>query len=128
MECQLAEETQAYVRIALAGILDTEGVGQIQLRFLSLTTTPGKHAIVDISGVDFISSLGMGMLLNCHNGLKRNGRKMILVKPQPLVEASFKIAGLAPLLRIQHEDHVAPEMLSAEDPLPTTPSRRAARL
>ena len=114
MECHVVESTETLVRVALVGDLNMEGVGKIELQFLASTVATGKHAIVDISAVPFMSSLGMGLLLNCHNGLKRRGRKMVVLKPQPLIEMALNAARLTQLLQIQHDDQAAIQLLSEQ--------------
>jgi anti-sigma B factor antagonist len=80
--------------IALSGRLDTQGVQDIELAFLAKTAARGKATWVDMSDVDYISSLGMRMLLGAAQALRRKGHSMKLLHPQPLVREALSMAGL----------------------------------
>ena len=45
------------------GALGTLGVDQIETRFTASIVPSGKHALVDLSGVTFLSSMGIRMLV-----------------------------------------------------------------
>jgi hypothetical protein len=47
-------------RIKLAGRMDVEGSREIDLKFTSLTASRQAFVIVDLSLVDFLSSIGLG--------------------------------------------------------------------
>jgi anti-anti-sigma factor len=80
------EDHQDGVRtVRLAGRLDVDGSHQIDLKFTSLTATRQAYVIVDMSLVDFLSSLGLGTLVRSAKAqLSRQG-KMVLFAPQPNV-------------------------------------------
>ena len=80
------EDHQDGVRtVHLAGRLDVDGSHQIDLKFTSLTATRQAYVIVDMSLVDFLSSLGLGTLVRSAKAqLSRQG-KMVLFSPQPNV-------------------------------------------
>ena len=52
------------VKIALHGRLDTPGVDQIELRFSATIVPKGKNAIVDLSDVSFVASMGLRMFIS----------------------------------------------------------------
>jgi anti-anti-sigma factor len=104
MQIQIVEQSPERTRVALIGMLDMVGVGQIETRFLAATVAPGVTAVVDLSQMSFISSLGMGLLLNAARGLSRKGAKLLLVRPQQDVELALGVARLTDLLPIAHDD------------------------
>ena len=72
-------------RISLVGRMDVEGVQEVDLKFTSLTASRQAFVIVDLSLVDFLSSLGLGTLVRSAKAqLSRHG-KMVLLSPQPHV-------------------------------------------
>jgi len=70
MEC-LHEDTPEGVRIIrLTGRMDIEGNEAVALRFNTLTVTGGAAIIVDLSGVEFLSSLGISTLVTGAKNVK----------------------------------------------------------
>jgi anti-anti-sigma factor len=63
MECLYEDSADGVRVIRLAGRMDLEGNEQIALRFNTLTAGAGPAVIVDLSSVDFLSSLGIGTIL-----------------------------------------------------------------
>ena len=71
--------------VRLAGRLDVEGSQEIDLKFTSLTASHKAFVIVDLSLVDFLSSLGLGTLVRSAKAqMSRQGR-IVLLAPQPHV-------------------------------------------
>src|SRR5437588_12015398 len=80
--------------LALAGKLDSVGLHAVYMKFHALTAARRLPALVDLSGVDMVSSLGMGMFISCARSLLRHGAKMVLVNPQPHVEEALRAVGI----------------------------------
>jgi len=72
--------------VHLNGKLDLLGVGDIDLRFQTAIAGSGKPTIVDLSEVDFIASLGIGLFITCAKSLLNHNSKMVVLSPQPLVK------------------------------------------
>jgi anti-anti-sigma factor len=89
--------------IYLSGRMDILGVQKIELRFTTLTATQRKSVIVDLSDVELLVSVGLGLLIRNANTLKAHGKIMVLLKPQSRVERVIEIAGLHELLPIEHD-------------------------
>ncbi len=113
MELKTEGSNESLSRIALVGMLDMVAVGQIETKFNAATVARGKDTILDISGMTFIASLGMGMLVSVHRGLKRKGKKLILLNPQPDVESALLTARLQELMPFAHSDEEAQQFLTA---------------
>jgi anti-sigma B factor antagonist len=91
------------ILIRLSGDLDISGVQQISLKFTTLSSTQRKPTIVDMSGITLITSMGVGMLLTNANTLRKEGKVMIILKPNPNVEKVLKLAGAPEVLPIEHD-------------------------
>jgi anti-anti-sigma factor len=75
------------VRVALFGSLDAHGTHAIDVRFHGCTAARRRPTIVDLTRVDYLNSLGIGMLVAVGMSLKRHGAAMVLVCPRgPIVE------------------------------------------
>lgn len=91
MDFQIIPRNDGLTQIALSGRLDVTGVGQVDIRFHGATASQNRSVIVDLSELEFIASLGIGMLFKCHRSLHAKGKKMVLVNPRELVRNSLAI-------------------------------------
>jgi len=94
--------------LALVGRLDIAGQHAIDVKFHGYTAARRRPALVDISGLDFITSLGMGMFVSCARSLQRYGAKMVLLNPRPEIENVLKAVGIdqgIPLVHSVEEAH-----------------------
>ena len=93
--------------VCLEGRLDVRAVPQIQNEFESRTASAKKPVIVDLSGVELMNSVGLGLLMANANSLRALGAAMILLSPQPRVEKVIRMASVEQLLPIVHDLHEA---------------------
>jgi anti-anti-sigma factor len=94
--------------VALTGKLDVAGLHAVDVKFHGYTAARRRPALVDISGVEMITSLAMGMFISCARSLQRHGARMVLLNPQPQVEELLKAVGIdqgIPLVRSVEEAH-----------------------
>jgi anti-sigma B factor antagonist len=95
LELRVIEEiADQYIKLAMIGELDTHGQTQVSLQMTALTVPFRRDSIVDMSGVTYISSMGIGLLLNISSGLKRQGKRLIILAPQPPVLSVLQVARL----------------------------------
>ncbi|MET1082760.1 MAG: STAS domain-containing protein [Burkholderiales bacterium] len=112
MEIQVMDLGNA-AKIALLGRLDTPGVDQIETRFTASVVPAGKHAVVDLSGVTFVSSMGIRMLITTARSLSLKKAKMVLVGAQPLVKESLDHVSLSDIIPIVDGEGQALELLKS---------------
>jgi anti-anti-sigma factor len=72
-------------KVALAGRLDTAGVSRIEARFNAAIVPSGKPAVVDLSEVAFLASLGIRLLIGTTRALGMKGGKLALYGANPAV-------------------------------------------
>ncbi|HMK37909.1 MAG TPA: STAS domain-containing protein [Bacteroidota bacterium] len=72
--------------ITLRGRMDIEGTNQIDIRLSAETSTERASVVVDLSEVDFMASVGIGVLVRSYKTLKLRGGKMVLLNPRKVVE------------------------------------------
>jgi len=89
--------------LAIVGKIDVAGLHTIDVKFHGYTAARRRPTLVDISGLEFITSLGMGMLVSCARSLQRFGAKMVLLNPQPQVEEVLKAVGIDQGIPIVHD-------------------------
>jgi len=88
--------------VRFAGSLDVVMVNRITLDFTRHVAMHRRSTVVDLSGVDFLASIGMGLLIANARALKRHGATMILVDPQAAVERALRHAGIDEVIPIAH--------------------------
>ena len=90
-------------RIKLAGRMDVEGSREIDLKFTSLTASRQAFVIVDLSLVDFLSSLGLGTLVRSAKAqMSRHGR-VVLLSPQPHVAKVLEMTQVDQILPVVYD-------------------------
>jgi anti-sigma B factor antagonist len=87
-------------RIALSGRLDTTGVGQIETRFTAAAVPPGRPVVIDLTGVDFVSSMGLRLLIGTARALSLKRARLALFGARPAVRDTLEVAGLGELVPI----------------------------
>ena len=115
--------------VALDGRLDATGVEEIEESFAEATVSRGLPAVVDLSGISFMSSLGIGFLFANTKKLKKAGCKLVLLNPKGMVEGVLRISKMDKVMPIAYELDDALQMLLG-DKAPTRagdgPSDKAA--
>ena len=106
MQIEITEQADGIRRVTLTGRLDTPGVLGIEPRFVTGLVPGGKNAIVDISKVDFISSMGIRMFIAVARNMKDHHARLALYAPQPRVDEVLDAAAfrqLVPVCRTAEE-------------------------
>jgi anti-anti-sigma factor len=94
MQIQEVHLDDNITHLALIGKLDVAGLHAIDVKFHGYTASRRRPTLVDLSQVEFINSLGMGMFVSCAQSLRRHRANMVLLNPQPLVEEAMRSVGL----------------------------------
>lgn len=97
MEMKVEELDGGVTKVTLSGRLDTTGAGQIDLKFSTIAGAR-RSIIVDMSGVSFLASLGIRVLLIGAKAAASKGGKMVLLSPDPNVVAVLKSARIDTLI------------------------------
>jgi len=100
MELQYSEIKNNIRLIKLVGRLDILGVGAIETDFAAHCSGENPRVIVDLSGVDFLASIGIRLLtLNAKSIASRAGR-MVLLKPGSEVRDVLEITGISAIIPV----------------------------
>ena len=94
-------------RIALEGRLDTASVGRIEEQFTAQVAQGGKHALVDLSQVVFLASMGVRMLLGNAKALVAGGAQMVLYGANPAVAEVIEATGIGEVLPVAQSEEEA---------------------
>ena len=88
------------IKITLAGRLDTPGVDSIETRFLATLVPNGNSAVIDMSQVDFISSMGIRMLVSAARSLKVRQASLSLFGVQEQVSQILELVSIGQMIHV----------------------------
>ena len=72
--------------VELSGHMGLTAVQEIEREFKKATAGKDQSVVVDMHGVDYISSFGVRLFLDVIQELEKKGKKMVFVAPSPDVE------------------------------------------
>lgn len=87
-----ARSTRGVQVIAIQGELDLATAKALSTQ---LAETSGLLVVVDLVDLSFMDSSGISCLVMAKTQMGRDGRTLILTRPQPRVERTLEIVGLA---------------------------------
>ena len=88
-------------RIMISGRLDTTGTDSIAAKLAELTAAPKKSVVVDLTGLKFLASIGIGTLVSSAKAVKARGGKMVLVVDESsTVMMSLEATGIDQLIPV----------------------------
>jgi anti-anti-sigma factor len=93
-------------KVALSGRIDIAGSAEIEMP-LSVVGGSRKAVIIDLSGVDFMASLGLRGIVLCAKAIFSKQGKIVLLAPQPAVEEVITVSGIDELIPIFHDEAAA---------------------
>ena len=100
MEMELRNLDDDLVNVKLAGRLDTPGVDRIELRLTATLVPMGKNAVVDLSAVQLVTSMGIRMFITLARSLKAKKARTAVYAPQALVRETLDHVALGDVLPI----------------------------
>ena len=104
MQVTISNLDDATKKVILVGKLDIKGAEAIEIPLATVAGSRG-NIIVDMSGVDFIASIGIRHLVMAAKAVARGAGKLVLLGPTPMVAEVLIVSGLEQLLPIvQSED------------------------
>ncbi|BBD09136.1 STAS domain-containing protein [Desulfovibrio ferrophilus] len=94
MKTSLVQSAGNVVLVSLSGRMDSAGVQAASDEFKGLVTSAGRNTVIDMSGVEFMASVGMRLFIEAQKNLDEKGAKLVLAAARPLVEEGLRIAGI----------------------------------
>lgn len=111
MDIDISELDGNVTCIRLVGRLDSPGVDRIEIRFTAALAALGRPAVVDLSQVSFLASMGIRMFISSARALHVKGAKVVLFGASEMVQSVL--------------DHVALDQII---PLAATQAEAVAKL
>ena len=100
MQMDVSPLGERLVKVTIVGRLDTQGVEKIETRFTASLVPTATNAIVDLSQVEFVASLGIRMLVATAQGLKRRNAALAVYGAQERVRQVFDAVSLQKILPV----------------------------
>ena len=96
-----ATRTGESVVAKLSGQLDMPATFRLEPELERATRQPGvRSLVIDMGGVDFIDSAGLGLLLATHERLRADQIRFALASPSPSVRRMLELTGAGDTLAV----------------------------
>jgi anti-sigma B factor antagonist len=89
--------------VCVVGEVDVYTAPQLRERLSDLVAAGERHLVVDLSGVDFLDSTGLGVLVGGLNRVRGHGGSLALVCNTERILKVFRITGLTAVFPIHPE-------------------------
>jgi anti-anti-sigma factor len=99
--------------VKLRGRLDTHGVDEIETKFTASIVPSGRNALIDLSELEFISSMGIRMIIAVRKALGRHKGKMVMYAATPQVSHIFDTSMLTDVIPVVRDKEEAIARLAA---------------
>jgi anti-sigma B factor antagonist len=94
------EEAETHTAVALSGSIDMVGAGEIENDFIAYTAARKRHALVDMSAVYYLGSMGIRVFVSAAKALLREKKKLILFGAQPSIEQTLTLSGFTSVIPV----------------------------
>jgi anti-sigma B factor antagonist len=85
-------------RITLEGQLDLKGTQAVEQQFAFATTTRAGRYVIDMTGVTFVASIGIRILLTSARAQAQRGGRIVIISPPGSSADVLKMAGIDRLI------------------------------
>jgi anti-sigma B factor antagonist len=100
MELTITKLPDGNTILKLEGRMDIGGTEEIDLKLSSAATEENAFMIADLSGVGFMSTIGIGTLVRIAKAIRRRGGNLVLLAPQPVVRLVLEKTRIDELISI----------------------------
>jgi len=86
---------EGVIFLAVRGFLDAHTFEELERTINDIFEEGNYKLVVDLSGLDYISSAGAGVFIGAIGTAQENEGNIILIKPSPNVKEVFDLLGLS---------------------------------
>ncbi|GGE54508.1 anti-sigma F factor antagonist [Priestia taiwanensis] len=99
------EVKQDVLCIRLDGELDHHTAEQLRMKVTTvLEHKPIQHIILNLEGLAFMDSSGLGVILGRYKYIKGKGGEMVVCSISPAVKRLFEMSGLFKIIRLEENE------------------------
>ncbi len=114
LNTSVAENVEkSMLRISLAGSLDSDTAPQLEPVLDEAIAGAAELVVLDMAGLDYISSAGLRVIFKASKALKAAGRRLAVAKRQPQIEKVFEILQALPDMAVFANDEELDDYLGA---------------
>lgn len=88
------------VEIKVKGDIEMMSIKEFKEKLLSIGEEKDVDIVLDLSGVDYIDSSGVGVLISLNKVQKKKGKKLELTKVSPKVLNVLKLSSLSEVFNL----------------------------
>ena len=114
MDITTLERDDGITHVVLSGRLDTTAAEELGQNISDATAGRDQPAIVDVSGIEFLASMGIGLLLANSKRLTKAGHKLVILNPQGMVDVVLKASRLDKVMAIAYDLDAALQILQPD--------------
>ena len=118
MEIKILRADDLVTVAALIGRLDLHGEHEITKAFKKDVIDRGKPVVIELSGVVFMSSVGIEMLILAAKELEEKGVRMVIAAPMNMVEKILRRTGVEEIIPIAPDTEAALSLLGLAQSTP----------
>ena len=111
MKLEYSELDNGIRLIKLIGRLDMEGTNVVDKQFIQHCAGEMVFVLVDLELVNYLSSIGIPMLITTAKAIVNRGGRMAFLNPQPNVKSVLDTTGVSNMVRIYKDLETARERL-----------------
>ncbi|MBA3928102.1 anti-anti-sigma factor [Pseudoxanthomonas japonensis] len=100
LDIELSPPGKGSQRVAVRGRLDTHTYEDLDEALAPLLTRQLHSLVLDLSGLEYISSAGIRSIFKSRKALAPHGGKVLLVNPQPQIQKVLDMVKAVPLNEI----------------------------
>jgi len=100
LDITVETQTDGQVRVALKGRLDSQTYQQCEQRLEPLLGASTRVLVLDLAELQYVSSMGLRVLMKTTKSLAAHGGKCLLTRLQPPIRAVIDIAKALPAQNI----------------------------
>lgn len=95
------ERRDGHAVLHLTGELDVGGAPRVREALMAAIEAGERHVVVDCSGLDFLDSTGIGVLVAARTRARAAGGSLLLTGAPPALERLLAVTGVDSLFRLE---------------------------
>ena len=96
LDIKVENQTNGQVRVFLKGRLDTQTYAQCEERLEPLLAAAPRVLVFDLAELDYLSSMGLRVLMKTNKTITAHGGKFFITRLQPQIRVVIDIANALP--------------------------------